>query len=82
MVINNLRISWFKRSQKEDSYQITKYPVTYSKVYSLILTLQTQFSGINNAYFSQVWINSYNTSQVNIGNDGGDGVVFGLIIGT
>lgn len=80
-MLNKLRISWFKVSQKGDTYQIAKYPVTYSRVYNLFLTLQTGYQGINNNCFSQVWINSYNTTQVNIGNDGGDGVVFALIIG-
>lgn len=64
-----------------DSYKLTSYPIGYSCVYSLLLTLQTGYSGINNNCFSQVWINSYNTTQVNVGNDGGDGLVFGLIIG-
>lgn len=81
-MLNNLRISWFRVSQKGDTYQIAKYPVTYSRVYNLFLTLQTAYQGINNNCFSQVWINSYNSSQVNIGNDGENGLVFGLIIGT
>lgn len=80
-MFNNLKISWFKISIRVDSYQLASYPIGYSYVYSLLLTLQTGYSGINNNGFSQVWINSYNTAQVNVGNDGGDGLVFGLIIG-